>query len=504
MDTPPMERRVANVPDPNPDVWLPMAENHVKGCISEDRPRANFPLAHAESASSRPSEPPPLPGSYKGRSSAATLAFVLDGQELLRDFCTLKQVHLPFLMLDPEYSAATLRDAKPFLWLCIVAVSVKSTLKQQQLYGEIRSIIANSMVVELERSLELLQGLLVCIAWGNFQVKRRPFLTLFIQLSTTIIFDLGLNKAPPTISESTSDLRLHQPWTPSTRTSEERRAVLACYFLSSVISSYLHQADRLCWTSEMSKYLEDLADEGNGTSNLTLLMLVKIRRVLEKAYYSPADGRNRNRFQPSNTPPSWMAEVIQADLDRIKAEAVSLSQEPVVLSHLHYATFAIHEFVVPDAYPSTSSASQDTLTDLYVCLRALESYFNILFTYQPAQYTGFSLASIYQLMHSALSFRKIARYLPPESRGLTASEPLAFKDQRICQNLRRVASEAGVREDGPPTVFTKLAAMLEDRTRESESNENDAAMASFYPEDIFTGEFLDLIGPYMEQEQLQV
>lgn len=78
----------------------------------------------------------------------------------------------------------------------------------------------------------------------------------------------------------------------------------------------------------MSKYLEDLADEGNGTSNLTLLTLVKIRRVLEKAHYSPADGRNRNRFQPSNAPPSWIAEVIQADLDRIKAEAVSLSQEP--------------------------------------------------------------------------------------------------------------------------------------------------------------------------------
>ncbi|KAJ3469946.1 hypothetical protein MRS44_000045 [Fusarium solani] len=475
--------------------------------MSNNPQQVNLPLAPAESASSRPSEPPLLPGSYKERSSAATLAFVLDSQELLRDFCTLKQVHLPFLMLDQESSADSLRDAKPFLWLCIVAVSVKSTLKQQQLYGEIRSIVANSMVAELERSLELLQGLLVCIACnvrGNFQVKRRPFLTLFIQLSTTIIFDLGLNKAPPTISEGTSDLRLHQPWASSIRTSEERRAVLACYFLSSVISSYLHQADRLCWTSEMSKYLEDLADEGNDTSNLTLLTLVKIRRVLEKAHYSPADGRDRNQFQSSNAPPAWIAGVIQVDLDRIKAEAVSLSQEPVVLSHLHYATFAIHEFVVPDAYASTSPASQDTLTDLYACMRALESYFNVLFTYQPTQYTGFSLASIYQLMHSTLSFRKIARYIPPESYGLTSSDTVASKDQRICQSLRRVASEAGVHEDGPPTVFTKLAAMLELRTRESESHENEAAMAPFYPDDIFTGEFLDLIGPYMEQEQLQV
>jgi hypothetical protein len=78
----------------------------------------------------------------------------------------------------------------------------------------------------------------------------------------------------------------------------------------------------------MSKYLEDLADEGNNTSNLTLLTLVKIRRVLEKAHYSPADGRDRNQFQSSNAPPAWIAGVIQVDLDRIKAEAVSLSQEP--------------------------------------------------------------------------------------------------------------------------------------------------------------------------------
>lgn len=69
---------------------------------------------------------------------------------------------------------------------------------------------------------------------GNFQVKRRPFLTLFIQLATTIIFDLGLNKAPPITTEGGSELRFHQPWALNDRTSEERRAVVACYFLSSM------------------------------------------------------------------------------------------------------------------------------------------------------------------------------------------------------------------------------------------------------------------------------
>ncbi|KAI8724358.1 hypothetical protein NCS52_00004700 [Fusarium sp. LHS14.1] len=472
--------------------------------MSNNPQQVNAPPIHTERASSRPSEPPFPSGSYKERSFAATFAFVIDGPELLRDFCTLKQAHLPFLALDPESSAARLRDAKPFLWLCIVAVSVKSTLKQQHLYGEIRKIIANSMVAELERSVELLQGLLVCIAWGNFQVKRRPFLTLFIQLATTIIFDLGLNKAPPTTAEGSFELRLHQPWALHARASEERRAVLACYFLSSVISSYLHQADRLNWSSEMSRYLEDLVEKSNSPGNLTLVTLVKIRRVLEKAYYSPADGRNRDRMHSSNVPPAWVAGVLRTDLDKIRDEAASLSQDPVVLCHLHYATFAINEFAVPDAFPRPSITSQDELTGLHASFRALESYFNVLFTYQSHQYTGFSLASIYQVMHSTLSFRKVAKCLPLEGYGLISSDTVVCKDEKICQNLRRVASEARIHEDGPPTVFTKLAAMLEDRTQNRESNEVNPTMAPFYADDILSGEFLDLIGPYMEQEQLQL
>lgn len=172
-----------------------------------------------------------------------------------------------------------------------------------------------------------------------------------------------------------------------------------------------------------------------------------------------------------------------------------------MLSHLHYATFAINEFAAPDAFTMTSLTSQGELTNLYASFRALESYLNVVLTYEPHQYTGFSLASIYQLMHSALSFRKLTKCLPLEGYGLISSETGVPKDQRICENLRRVASEARIREDGPPTVFTKLAAMLENRTRDHESNENDPIMAPFGAEDILSGEFLDLIGPFMEQEQ---
>lgn len=78
----------------------------------------------------------------------------------------------------------------------------------------------------------------------------------------------------------------------------------------------------------MNRYLEDLVEESNSPGNLTLVILVKIRRVLEKAYYSPADGRNRDRMQSSSVPPAWIAGVLQTDLDRIRDEATSLSQDP--------------------------------------------------------------------------------------------------------------------------------------------------------------------------------
>lgn len=223
----------------------------IPGITVFETPRANVPMP----IPFRPSNESIQATTISAAASLQTLdASPLENeQELLDEFMTIRLVHLPFMYIPLQTSAADMRATRPFLWLCIRAVSTRSTLQQSILYSHIRRILGQSMVSDLERSIEELLGLLVCIAWlvlcqlnnessdiaaltahrGNLQVHRRPFLTLFTQLATSIVFDLGLNLKPPSGPDERANYRFHRPWVSGSRTMEERRAVLSLYFLSS-------------------------------------------------------------------------------------------------------------------------------------------------------------------------------------------------------------------------------------------------------------------------------
>ncbi|KAF5519364.1 Heterokaryon incompatibility protein 6, OR allele [Colletotrichum aenigma] len=330
---------------------------------------------------------------------------------------------VPILESDRKSS---LRQEKPFLWLCIVAVSQAHTLPQAVLNDKIRSVVAQRMVLNLERSLELLQGLLICIAWGNFQVHQRPFLTLFTQLANTVVFDLGLNQPPQTIPEAMLRLTIHRPWLSATHTVEEQRALIASYYLSSIVSSYMRRTDKLLWTPYMSTCLDELSSTGV-PGDLTLESMVKIRKVLEKAFYSPP---NSNTSAPE-TPSNFVALVLKSELNELTTEEPCPAESLITSCHLTYAPFAISEF----AFSSSSPDPQY----LYNTYQALESYFNALLPFQPSAYPGFTLAELYQMMHATLSLRKLSFRLTTRVYDEDRVEKLAswYRQSYIYQPLPR-------------------------------------------------------------------
>ncbi len=65
----------------------------------------------------------------------------------------------------------------------------------------------------------------------------KPFLILYCQLATTIIYDMGLTRNPNEEQQSGLYLKvwsLRPAPPPKVRTMEERRAALALWFLTSV------------------------------------------------------------------------------------------------------------------------------------------------------------------------------------------------------------------------------------------------------------------------------
>jgi hypothetical protein len=73
--------------------------------------------------------------------------------------------NFPFFVLPPDMTAATLRQERPFFWMCINSVTTNSCREQATLKDKIRAEVAQRIVVDFERSMDLFLGLLTCLVW---------------------------------------------------------------------------------------------------------------------------------------------------------------------------------------------------------------------------------------------------------------------------------------------------------------------------------------------------
>lgn len=86
---------------------------------------------------------------------------------LLEEYKISMTPHFPFVIVPAHTTAEQLRDEKPFLLLAILAsASYNQKLTLQRMLGkEVKRHVAAKMVVGGDMTLELLQGLIVFLAW---------------------------------------------------------------------------------------------------------------------------------------------------------------------------------------------------------------------------------------------------------------------------------------------------------------------------------------------------
>lgn len=88
-----------------------------------------------------------------------------DAKERIRDFRS-KTRRCPFVVIPANMSLETLRRERPFLLLAILAFTTDHNARlQNRLKLELREVLSRRMVVDGEKSLDLLQGLMVYITW---------------------------------------------------------------------------------------------------------------------------------------------------------------------------------------------------------------------------------------------------------------------------------------------------------------------------------------------------
>jgi hypothetical protein len=84
----------------------------------------------------------------------------------LEMFRTVMVHRFPFVVISPSVTAQGLRETKPFLFLTVLAAaSYENMPLQRRLGGEIKHVVSSRMIFGGEASIELLQGLLIYLAW---------------------------------------------------------------------------------------------------------------------------------------------------------------------------------------------------------------------------------------------------------------------------------------------------------------------------------------------------
>ncbi|KAL9574381.1 hypothetical protein ACKAV7_001535 [Fusarium commune] len=239
-------------------------------------------------------------------------------EELLKLYRKELQALHPFVIIPDGVTATKLKATRPFLMSAIRMVTSYRSLRSMraQMY-HLMKYIADHMLIRSERSLDLLLGILVIIAWYKYHCFMHAQLNNLIALASTLVGELGLHRSP-TVLERTS-LMVVTPFQPAARTNEERRALLGVWFLSSSMSLGFLRIEPMRYTKYIQQCLAVLEQEREYDTDMRLVTLVRVQQLTERiAQLNAPDDPAEEVVGLPAAPLSAYVSAFHSELDRIR------------------------------------------------------------------------------------------------------------------------------------------------------------------------------------------
>ncbi|KAI0118356.1 hypothetical protein GGR51DRAFT_499284 [Nemania sp. FL0031] len=187
--------------------------------------------------------------------------------------------HLPFLVLPEDVNIRSLAKDSPFVLLAILAVtSCSSSLQGHSLYDEeFRKVLGLKFVAGGERSLELLQGILIYCSWYPFHLRPKNKQSFqYMRMGVDIVHDLEMDREP--------DLDLFS-MAPDQRARQlvNIRALLGCYYGMSAFSvTWGKVSSTLRYTPQLSACADLLEQNSELEQDRHLVWLVRLQYIYEE------------------------------------------------------------------------------------------------------------------------------------------------------------------------------------------------------------------------------
>ncbi|KAK2810165.1 hypothetical protein FQN50_003135 [Emmonsiellopsis sp. PD_5] len=322
--------------------------------------------------------------------------------EFFNNFRTLHLDYLPFFHIPPHVTWQQLRRERPFLWLCIMGISVKTVAEREPFHKKIKSLVCEKVIADVNPDIDILLGIIAFVSWATY--SKQPCLSSFAHIITGIICDLGLNKAPP------KAVALWQPFNhpadpapqcAAERTMEERRAVLASFLVTSSLALSKEKVDSLHWTPHMEENLHILEFSKECPGDELLVALVRIQLATDKF-------SRFHRDEEMDGPTPFYISALQSELETVKqCIPLHLQQHKTVLVYLAYAELIIHERTILK-YPSSPSALDiHRVNSLFTSNRAAKLHLDLWLSLSPEEYMSVPVLIVFQTFRAAADLYKL-------------------------------------------------------------------------------------------------
>ncbi|KAI1140797.1 hypothetical protein F5Y05DRAFT_402882 [Hypoxylon sp. FL0543] len=204
--------------------------------------------------------------------------FNLDSAAKLLESFRSMLPYCPCVVLPDNADVRSMARSMPFVLLAILAVtSCSSSLQGHSLYDEeFRKVLGLKFVAGGERSLELLQGLIIYCSWYPFHLRpKNRQLIQYLRMAVDIVHDLELDE------EIDMDITAQ---TPERRdmTLQGFRAYLSCFYIMSMSSWGWSKPYILRYTPWMAKCCDMLEQYSDLEQDHILAWLVRLQYILNE------------------------------------------------------------------------------------------------------------------------------------------------------------------------------------------------------------------------------
>ncbi|MCJ1477006.1 hypothetical protein MMC13_005677 [Lambiella insularis] len=212
------------------------------------------------------------------------------------------------------------------------------------------------------------------------------------------------NAANNGITENPSRSRLH--------TSEERRALLGCFYLTSVVSTCFKEVDALQYTPYFEECGQALLTRREYQSDIHLVLAGRLQHIVQRIrmslLYPGSDG-----IRSFKVPIGVYVKSFSAELEAFKCSIpFELKEDKSLSLQYHHAEIQLYELGLSDPFHGTDNNDYilERLEILYNCLTATKSFIHEYFEVPVTSYHFRTFVIHAQLAHAVIVLSKLTFY----------------------------------------------------------------------------------------------